>query len=237
MTLKQILLITCCLVSCAALATAKDNTAASSNKGYADVMPSKSGPRLPTAPGKVVVVEFFSFGCPACYHFESTLEAWEKTKPAYVQFERIPATFEEGWSSLATAYYTAKQLNVADQVTPALFDAIWKEGKNLSDEAILEQVITKHSPVTSEQFKQAYEFSPMMAASVLRGETLMEAYQVQEIPTLVIDGRYKTSVSLAGSPEKTIAVLNDLITKARQSTSVSQGSPKTEKQPSTVQAQ
>ncbi len=42
---------------------------------------------------KVVVEEFFWYGCPHCSTFEPYLKAWEKTKPADVEFARVPAIF------------------------------------------------------------------------------------------------------------------------------------------------
>lgn len=168
--------------------------------------------------GKVNVTEFFSYGCPACARFEPTLEAWLKQKPAYVHFTRIPVTFEEGWMPLAAAYYTAKRLNIAEKISPKIFHALWQEHQDLSSQASLQAFFVKHGGVSAEQFKETYEFAPQMAAQVFNGQALMNTYKIDEIPTLVIQGKFKTSVAMSGSPENTIATLNYLIAKEAKHT-------------------
>ena len=69
-------------------------------------------PAQPTdsAAGQVEVTEIFMFGCPGCYAFEPQLQKWLATKPAYVNFVRVPAMWEP-WAPLhARAYYTALKL-------------------------------------------------------------------------------------------------------------------------------
>ncbi|MCC6657273.1 MAG: thiol:disulfide interchange protein DsbA/DsbL, partial [Rhodocyclaceae bacterium] len=42
-----------------------------------------------------------------------------------------------------------------------------------------------------------------------------QAYDVNGVPTLVVDGKYMTSVSMTGSPEGLMKTLDELIVKAR----------------------
>jgi thiol:disulfide interchange protein DsbA len=44
---------------------------------------------------------------------------------------------------------------------------------------------------------------------------LTQAFEVTGVPTLVVDGKYTTSVSMAGSPEGLMKTLDELIAKAR----------------------
>ena len=52
-------------------------------------------PAQPTAvpAGQVEVLEFFWYACPHCYDLDPLVEAWRKTKPAYVSFSRVPVTW------------------------------------------------------------------------------------------------------------------------------------------------
>src|SRR5262245_56906694 len=45
-------------------------------------------PSLPK--GKVELSEVFWYGCSHCYHLDPYLETWKKSKPAFVEFVRIP---------------------------------------------------------------------------------------------------------------------------------------------------
>ena len=41
---------------------------------------------------KVEVIEFFWYGCPHCFSFEPTIEAWSKRVAAYVYFRQMPVS-------------------------------------------------------------------------------------------------------------------------------------------------
>src|SRR5664279_1591464 len=52
-----------------------------------------SPPQPGATPGKIEVLEFFSYACPHCNAFEPQLEAWAKTLPADVALRRVPVPF------------------------------------------------------------------------------------------------------------------------------------------------
>ncbi len=58
-------------------------------------------PAQPThaAPGKVEVLEVFSFGCPACNRYQPVIEALKSSLPANAQMDYLPAAFlpQEDW--------------------------------------------------------------------------------------------------------------------------------------------
>lgn len=167
--------------------------------------------------GQITVIEFFSYGCPACFHFESSLQKWLKNKPSTVAFQRIPVVFSPNWQSLAKAYYTARQLGVADKLTPAIFDAVQQQGIDLDDPKAMEELFVKNG-VPAQQFRNAFEFSPMMSAELNQSAAMMRVYKVYQIPTLIVsNGRQNFSVnpSLSGGDyKKMLEVINFLVEKA-----------------------
>ena len=60
-------------------------------------------PAQPTSvpAGQVEVLEFFWYACPHCYDIDPQIEAWRKSKPAYISFSRVPVTWSEGHRALA----------------------------------------------------------------------------------------------------------------------------------------
>lgn len=171
----------------------------------------QSGPKT-----VVEVKEFFSYACPACYHFEPTLEKWLAQKPSYVKFERIPIIFQPSWKSLARAYYIAKMLGVEKQLTPAIFKAIHVDGQDLSDPKLQETFFIKEG-VKKHEFESMASFSPGIDAQILRSDTLMQEDQILAAPTLVVDNRYKVDPSLVGgNPERFLQVTDYLIEKVRK---------------------
>ncbi|MFZ0219101.1 MAG: thiol:disulfide interchange protein DsbA/DsbL [Candidatus Aquirickettsiella sp.] len=165
---------------------------------------------------QVRVVEFFSYACAACYHFEPTLDKWLAKKPEYVKFERVPIIFQPSWTNLARAYYIAQMLGVEKKLTPAIFKAIHVEGQDLSNPKLQEEFFIKQG-VRQNQFKNINSFTPGISTQLLRSETLMQKDKILAAPTLVIDNRYKVDPSMVGGdPKRFLQVTDYLIEKVRK---------------------
>jgi protein dithiol oxidoreductase (disulfide-forming) len=165
---------------------------------------------------KIEVVEFFSYGCPWCFRFESTLQPWLASQPSDVAFSRVPVVFQPGWSTLARAYYTAKNLGVENKITPAIFDAIHVKQEDLTTQAALEKFFIAEG-VSKQNFDSAFNFTPGIDAQMMRGDQLMRAYNIFEVPTLVIDGKYKTNIVMTkGNVKRLVEVLDFLIAQERK---------------------
>lgn len=178
-------------------------------------------PPQPTDSGdKIEVIEMFWYGCPHCFHFEPRLNEWlQKQKPANVVFKRIPADFNGRWETLARAYYTAKVLGVADRVHEDLFNAIHVKGKRMDSEAQLADFFAAHG-VPRDKFKGAFH-SFAVDAKVRRAQDLTRRYGIDGVPALIIDGKYRTDATMAGSQAAMIDVLNYLIKKESSQESAS----------------
>jgi thiol:disulfide interchange protein DsbA len=174
-------------------------------KGYEIISPAQ-----PTQhPDKIEVIEFFWYGCPHCYSFEPLLDNWSKNLPKNIEFIRQPAAFNELWSKHAKAYYTAEALGIVDKVHADLFDAIQNKKESLDTEEALSKFFIAHG-VNETQFKEAY--NSFVVDSKMRQAPLMAArYGITGVPAIIINGKYKTNGTLAGSHEKMIEVMNQLI--------------------------
>ncbi|MBI1423814.1 MAG: thioredoxin domain-containing protein [Gammaproteobacteria bacterium] len=162
---------------------------------------------------KVEVVEVFWYGCPHCYHFEPKLEAWLKRLPANVDFVRIPAVFPNRplWELHARAYYTAELLGVLDKTHEALFDAIHKANQRLFDEDSLANFYAKFG-VDKKLFKETmHSFGVQM--KVDRAKDLCQRYGIDGVPTMVVNGKYRTFASLTNGEEGMLKVVDFLINK------------------------
>src|SRR5690349_15902606 len=94
-----------------------------------DVLPQAQ--RTNVAPGKVEVMEVFSYGCPACDHFQPTMKKLKAALPANAQLVYLPASWHtaENWPTFQRAYLTAKSLGIADKGHDEMFQAIWTTGE------------------------------------------------------------------------------------------------------------
>jgi thiol:disulfide interchange protein DsbA len=167
-------------------------------------------PAQPTQnPDKIEVIEFFWYGCPHCYSFEPLLEKWAKNLPENVEFIRQPAAFNELWSKHAKAYYTAEALGNVDKVHADLFDAVQNKKESLDTEEALAKFFVAHG-VSESQFKEAYN-SFVVDAKMRQAPLMAARYGITGVPAIIINGKYKTNGTLAGSHEKMIEIINQLI--------------------------
>lgn len=187
------------------------NVSVIKGKQYKAITPSPTIPiELNIPKHKVIVMEFFSYGCPWCFRLEPAVEKWKQHKPKSIIFERVPLVFESGWKFYSKAYYAAQALGILDKITPALFNAIHKKGLNLTSEQAMQQFFASQH-VNKKTFESVFNFSPGIGAELTRAKNLMLAYRVFNIPTFVINGKYKTNILMAnGNTKKLLHIVNTL---------------------------
>jgi len=167
---------------------------------------------------KVEVTELFWYGCPHCNDFEPILNKWLETKPDNVNFVRIPAVFRESWIPHARAYYTAEALGVLDKTHSLFFEAVHKEHRRLATKKDISAFFVSHG-VTQADFDKAWD-SFVVQSRVKRAITLTRRSGIKGVPSMVVNGKYRTSASEAGinnpggaSNEGIIEVVNHLVAK------------------------
>ncbi len=176
------------------------------DRDYALVVPAR-----PTDSGKKVeVVEVFSYACPHCNSLGPMIEPWAKKLPSNVVFKRIPVSFGRSqWTTLAKAYYALEAINEVDRLHLKIFAALHTEGINLSAQDTLFDWIEKQG-VNRQKFVDAFN-SFAIQSKVQRGDQKAMEYGVDAVPTLIVDGKFRTSPSMAGGNGALFPVLDDLI--------------------------
>jgi thiol:disulfide interchange protein DsbA len=169
----------------------------------------------PTDTGaKIEVLEFFSYGCPHCFEFEPYVETWEKTLPADVVFKRVPVSFNrEAWAILGRIYLTLDTLGVAEKLATNVFKAIHMDHVDFSNE-VTRNAWMKTNGVDPAKFNETFK-SFSVQSRMQRATQSAAAYQIQGIPTVIIDGKYQTGPAMVQSFDATLKVTNQLIAKAR----------------------
>lgn len=180
----------------------------SKSKQYTEVSP------VPVAePGKIEVIEFFWYGCPHCYAFEPKINPWIDKLPADVNFRRVPAAFGGPWSAHAQLFITLDLMDVEKKVHSAVFDAIQNKGLKLLN-------ITDAADFVATQGVDKDKFSAMYKSFAVTGmlekdKALAEAYGIQGVPTLIVNGKYKFDIGSAGGEEQALELADKLIAKER----------------------
>jgi thiol:disulfide interchange protein DsbA len=169
-------------------------------------------PPQATEPGKVEVLEFFSYGCGHCAAIEPLMEKWIKVQSADVVVRGVPVAFNAGMKPLQRLYYALEALNRID-LHPKVFKAIHQEKKRLFTKAEIKSWITTQG-VDAEKFEAAYE-SFGVSSKANRADQLVTAYRIQGTPSVAVGGRFVTSPSEAGGYQQTLDVASDLIRQVR----------------------
>ena len=171
-------------------------------------------PQPPESGKNIEVIEFFSYGCPHCGELEPHLQAWLKKKPADVQFRRVPVMFQPRWENMARAYYTLEALGEEEKLSPEYFVALHQKGvplynaKDFFDWAASKGLDRKKVEDLFGSFA--------VVGKVNRAKQLAGVYNIQSVPTMIVDGRFVTgSERVAGGHAGIGAALDQLITKAR----------------------
>jgi len=170
-------------------------------------------PPQATEPGKVEVIEFFSYACGHCYRLEPFLEAWAKRLPPDVVFRRVPGVGSEQWSALAQLFYALEAMNQLDRLHPKIFSALHEQNQNLASAKVRDAWLAANG-VDAQQYA-AVEKSFAVQSKLSRARQLMAAYKVDGVPMLVVNGKYVTSSAKAGGPERVIPLIERLIAQAR----------------------
>jgi thiol:disulfide interchange protein DsbA len=165
--------------------------------------------------GKVEVVEFFNYICPACAAFENQFESWRARQPADVRVTLVPATFRPDFAAYAKAYYAADALGVAAKSHKALFDAIHLqhalpgEGEAFDEDKVA--AFYAQYGVGADQFKNALHSFAVNGKTNKATQYLM-ASQVASTPSLLVDGKYLVK---GRSWDDMIRILDGLVAQER----------------------
>jgi len=174
-------------------------------------------PAQPTTGGadKIEIAEIFWYGCNHCYDFEAFINRWKEDIPANVRFVRIPAIWNPLVRLHAQLYYTEEVLvnngKIAEPETfrSAVFAEYHRRGNRLASVESIEELFAKHG-VSSEDFNSTW--SSFEVAQKLRvAQDLARRYSVSSVPTMVVNGKYRTGAAEAGGYPRLLELLDELI--------------------------
>jgi len=162
-----------------------------------------------TAPGKVEVVEVFWYGCGHCFALDPKIESWRaKGKPAYVEFVRVPAMWNDGTRMHARVFYTAELLGKLDQLHSAIFNEIHVKGDMLNNVDKI-SAFFKANGVSKEEFDKVFS-SFAVESKLQRADFLNRRYKIESVPSVIVNGKYKTDVGTAGGEDQLFGLIGEL---------------------------
>ena len=167
-------------------------------------------------PTKIEVTELFWYGCPHCYALEPQLAAWVKTLPKDVTFKRVPGLPRPDWAPMAKAYYVMESLGLTEKLHSKLFDALHKQKAFLpNDERATIDWITKESGLDRKKVETEFN-SFSLNTKLNQAAQIFRASGATGVPSFIIDGKYITSVTMAGGNQEVFNVANYIIENIRK---------------------
>ncbi|HKU88919.1 MAG TPA: thiol:disulfide interchange protein DsbA/DsbL [Steroidobacteraceae bacterium] len=191
--------------------------------------------RTNVAPGKVEVMEVFSYGCPACNAFRPTMKKLKASLPANAQLVYLPASWNnaEAWPMFQRAYLTAVSLGVAEKAHDAMFDAIWTTGELGVSDPQTRRLKTK-LPTIEDAAKFYQRITGVKAADFVaasksfgvdlkmrQADSQIVAMQVPSTPTIVVNGKYRINNDNVSGGDEIIELVKYLV--ARESGTAPKG--------------
>ena len=110
-------------------------------------------------------------------------------------------------------FLTLEAMGVEHKVHAAVFNAIQKEGKRLTDKAEMADFLATQG-VDKEKFLQTFD-SFAIKGQIAKAKDLAKKYEISGVPTMVVDGKYRFDLGTAGGPEQALNVADQLIAKER----------------------
>ncbi|MFC9329840.1 thiol:disulfide interchange protein DsbA/DsbL [Kitasatospora sp. NPDC057015] len=163
---------------------------------------------------RVEAVEFFSYDCVHSQQLEQPLQDWARRHQADVALRRVPAVWpgspgEQGQQGLARLYYALDGLGEVERLQSAVYRSVRESREDLrSEEAATAWAVRQG--VDEGAFRSAYR-SAGTDRQVSEAAELLRRYEIDELPSVVVQGRYRTSPTAAGGVREMPAVLDRLV--------------------------
>ncbi|GAA0702397.1 hypothetical protein GCM10010193_66510 [Kitasatospora atroaurantiaca] len=171
-------------------------------------------PRPVREAAKREAVEFFSYDCYHSQQLELPLERWAERHRGDVVLRRVPAVWagspdEQVQLGHARLYYTLERLGQVDRLQAEVFRSVREQHADLTSEDRAADWAQLHG-VDAAGFREAYRSAEVQRAAQ-DASGLLIRYRVDELPTVVVQDRYRTAPSKAGGVEQMPAELDRLV--------------------------
>ncbi len=168
-------------------------------------------PVATSTPGKVEVLEAFSYACPHCAHFQPFADQIKAKLPKQATFVYLPVVFNPSWEPFARAFYASQSMGALDKTHQALFDALHRDHKPLRS---IEEIGAFFATLGLDEknfLSTAKSF--VVEGNLANGQKNLGAYGIDSTPTIIVNGKYRLNAGTAGGFAQTVELTNWLVAK------------------------
>lgn len=170
---------------------------------------------------KVEVIEFFMYHCPHCNVLEPFLADWVKKNGDKIVFKRVHMPFSGANDPEAHLYLTLEAMGKLDEMHAKVFHAFHVQRLRMNKEDVIMDWVGKNG-VDKAKFLETWNSFGVMT-KMKRLPKILEAYKIDSVPTLIVDGRLMTSPATVDATNRgmdevalskaTVQVLDAMVTK------------------------
>jgi thiol:disulfide interchange protein DsbA len=163
---------------------------------------------------RIEVIDFFFYACPVCNELAPHLDRWSKQNLPDVYFRHIPVIRHDSWIPLAKIFFALEAMGEAERLHLAVYRGYHMENLLLAQERVIGEWVAKNG-LDVEKFMTIYH-SDDVRRKVESARRMTRDYDIQGIPSVVIDGKFLTSTSMTPGVAQVIPIVDDLVRLVRQ---------------------
>ncbi len=173
-------------------------------------------PTQPTVGGadKIEVAEVFMYSCPHCYDLEAYINRWAEDKDPSIRFVRIPASFNQLAVLHAQLYYTEIFLGKSGKLRDPIafrnmvFEEYHRRSNRLTSQMTIQRLFAR-AGVNADDFNRIWNSFEVNQALRVAAD-LARRYNIESVPMVIVNGKYRTDMGMAGSYPKLIELIDEL---------------------------
>lgn len=166
-----------------------------------------------TESDQIIIYEFFWYGCPHCFNLEPTMDRIEADLDKDAKVVKVPVALRNSWLPHAKLYYAISQMDKIDDFHNLIFEEIHIEDNRLDTKETMTQFLGDNG-IDTKKFLEKYN-SYGTEARIKKASNLARKYQINSVPTIVVNGKYLTSGSFVSSYDELYSVVNLLVERER----------------------
>lgn len=167
---------------------------------------------------KVLLTEFFWYGCPHCYAMEPLVKDFLKKNPN-VEFKRYPLAYPN-WASGTAYFFTEQELGLFDKLHQKSFDKIHKDHVDILNNKEEREKFLKSEGVDTKKFEETFA-SFNVNTQIKKGFIDAKNYQLTSAPSFVINNTYVVDPGLGKGYEGTIKNIDTIVKSISDKTCIS----------------
>ncbi len=165
-------------------------------------------------PGKVQVLEFFSYGCYWCGQVHQPISVWAAKNLNKATVVQYPVIFNKVWRELGKLYYVANDSSAKNHVIDdAIFEAIHIKGMRAWQPSVMQDILLTSANISTATFNEKYN-SEVIEKKLDLAHKLTYAFKIDSTPCVIVSGKkgsYYTNLVKTTNQQTLLQVIDHLV--------------------------